>query len=117
MAAKAKCIADGNAYGAFLSFVKSQVQLGIKGGIVGEMVDGGGYNSMHDGHDGGNGFDGSGSAEQVACHGLCGADVHPVGIFSKNFLNGFYLLRIADGRGGAMNINVINLAGSEGGIF
>ena len=63
MTAKTECIAQSNFHLLFLGLVKGEIELRVQALIIGEMIDGRGYNSLIDCQQAGDDFNGSRGAE------------------------------------------------------
>src|ERR1700733_13526962 len=98
MAAKTKGIAQGRPYCSLLWFPESEVKPCVQLGVVGKMVGGGRYPVMPHAHHTGDGLDDTRRTQAVACHGLGGADVDGIGLFTKYVRDSLYLGNIAQGR-------------------
>ena len=69
------------------------------------------------GHDGDAGFEAAGAAEQVAGHGLGGADEERVveGALAEDVFDGLGLKRVAERGGGGVGVDVVDLVGGDAG--
>ena len=115
VSAEAESVAHGGAHGAALGLVEGEVEVVVDLGIevLGVVVDRRGDDVLVDGLDGENGLECSGGAEQVAGHGLGGAEVQLVGVVAEDFVYGLLLAAVADGRGGAVQVDVVDVLGPE----
>ena len=116
MTAKAESIADGEVDIPSLRLVESEVE-GRDLGVVGEMVDCRRDNAILDGKDGGDGLHSSGSTQQMARHRFGGIDGDLVSIIAKESHDSLRLRNVANGRRGAMGIDVIHIGDCHTGLF
>ena len=84
MPAKAESVAEGGINFLFLRLIKSEIEFGIKRGIIREMVDGRRYDIFFDCQYRSNGLHSASGTKQMADHGFCGADVELIGMVAKN---------------------------------
>ena len=81
------------------------------------MVDGGRGDLVADGQHAEAGFESAGPAQQVAGHGFGAADRQLGGVVAKRALDCRGLDAIADGRGSAVGVQIIDLLGQQLGVF
>ena len=95
LSAEAKGVAEGVADVALPGCVEGEIEFRVNLWVILEVVDGGRDDTFVERHDGGDGLDCAGAAEQVARHGLGGVEADVVAVFDKHFLNGDNLSNIA----------------------
>src|SRR5208283_1842071 len=83
-------------------------------GVLALEVDGGRQNLIAQGEDGDAGFEAAGAPEEVAGHGFGGA--HGNLALAKKVANGVSLKRVADGRGGAVSVDIVDFVGADAGV-
>ena len=89
LSAKAEVVGKSGTDGTFLCLSESKVEAVVDVLIVITllMVDSGRNDVVLHSQHGGNGFNGTGSTQQMARHRLCGIDVELVGMFAEYILN------------------------------
>ena len=81
------------------------------------MVDGRRHDVVLHGEAANQGFHSAGCAEEVAGHGLGGADVELIGVFAEEFGDGLHFGDVADGRRRAVNVDVVDVFGLHACVF
>src|SRR5579884_2786850 len=89
----------------------------VAGGVGELVVDGGGQDLVAQGQDADAGLEAAGAAEQMAGHGLGGADGDPGCAFAEEALDGDGFDGVADGGGGAVGVDVADFVGGDAGGF
>ena len=97
---------------ALAGFVEDDIKFRVDLRVVVKMVDGWGNDAVLEGEDGGDGFNGASSSEEVTRHRLGGVDADVVGMFAKHLLNSHALSQIAHRRRSAVRIDMVNGFGS-----
>src|SRR6186997_3001581 len=82
--AKSKRIAKSCIYDPLLGFIKCKVQLWIKIGVIGEMIDGRRNDILIDCKDTSQCFQYSCCTQAMTCHALCTADIQVVCMIPEN---------------------------------
>src|SRR5690606_17176902 len=80
----------------------------IAGGILLIQVDGGRDHIVPNGEDAGDGLHGAGGPQQVADHGLGGADGQLIGMLAENRLDGLGLADVPRRGAGAVGVDVVD---------
>ena len=83
MSAKTECVAKGGINNSVLRFIEGEIQFLINLRIGGGKINGRRNNVISDGQDRSNGFNSTGSTQQMTGHGFGGTDVQFIGMFSK----------------------------------
>ena len=92
VATEAERVAQGSAHGALLGLVEGEVEVvvNVLVAVVLFVVDGGRNDVVLYGEAAEECFHSTGSAEQVTCHTLCGADVEFVCVLAEELGDGLY---------------------------
>src|SRR5688500_10871011 len=114
VAAEAEAVAHGGANGRAAGLVGRVVQVALGIGVL--VVDDGWDDASLDRLDGDDGVDAAGGAQAVADHALGGADGEAVGVLAKGALDGGGLGAVVVAGAGAVGVEVVQLAGLQGGL-
>ncbi len=116
-AAEAEGVREGVVDPGWLRLVGDVVQAALR--IELDDVHRGRGDLVLHGQDGDAGFQAAGAAEEVAGHGLGGADQKLVidGALAEDVLDGLGLEGVAEGRGGGVGVDVVDLVGRDAGDF